>query len=474
MHSSAAYGCNNSLYGDKRLDKRFNKIIDKLEAKPNTSVVQAFCDSHQSKACYRFWDNEKVTPELILLHHKEETISLTTSQKVILSIQDTTDIDFTARTSVEGLGYLEGEHLKGIKVHTAISVSNCGQPLGILWQKQWVRKPEEYGKRHERKNKPTEQKESQRWIDCHNEINEEIPATTTVIHIADRESDIYDLLSSPRTENQHLLIRFVQNRRVNDNEHKRMKEALAAAGTTGALQIKVARKKSQESRIATVTVKYVKLEIRPPKNRKTSTENQPVTMTAIRIKEEAPPKGITGIEWFLLTTVPVNSIEDVKQCAKYYTYRWLIERYHYILKSGCQVEELQLETAARLMNAIATYCTVGWRIFFSTYLARNDPEADARTILSQDELEVLYLKFNPKAEALPMEPLKIKETVIMIARLGGFMARKRDGMPGPKTIWRGFLSLESMVQGWVIARNYFAKLSKNKILSSFPNPGTYG
>jgi len=474
MHPSAAYGCNNSLYGDKRLDTRFNKIIEQLKAKPNTSVAQAFSDSHQSKACYRFWDNDKVSPEKILLHHKEETVNHITNQKVILAVQDTTDIDFTTHVSVEGLGYLESERLHGIKVHTAIAVSDFGQPLGILWQKQWVRRPEDYGKKHARKKKPTKDKESQRWIDCHNEINEHLPSSTKVIHIADRESDIYDLLASPRSGNQHLLIRFAQNRRVNNNEHKRIKEALDATEASGTIQIKVNRKKGEEPRIATLMVRYAKLEIMPPANRKLSAENQPVKLTAIRIREEEPPAGKNGIEWLLLTTLAVSNLEDVRQCTEYYSYRWLIERYHYILKSGCQIEELQLETATRLMNAIATYCIAGWRIFFTTYLARKDPEADARTIVSQDELEVLYFKFNPNAENMPMKPLIVKEVVIMIARLGGFLGRKSDSMPGPKTIWRGYLSLESMVEGWVVARNYFVKLSKNKTLSIFPSPWTCG
>src|SRR3989339_213736 len=104
MHPSAAYGCNSTLFGDKRLDERYRKILGELTAKPNTSIMQALGDIHQAKACYRFWDNEKVSPGRILLQHKEETMSRISKHDVILAVQDTTDIDLTTHPSVEGMG----------------------------------------------------------------------------------------------------------------------------------------------------------------------------------------------------------------------------------------------------------------------------------------------------------------------------------------------------------------------------------
>src|SRR3989339_30277 len=468
MHPSAAYGCNSTLFGDKRLDERYRKILGELTAKPNTSIMQALGDIHQAKACYRFWDNEKVSPGRILLQHKEETMSRISKHDVILAVQDTTDIDLTTHPSVEGLGYLESESLLGIKVHTALAVSGEGQPLGLLWQKQWVRNPEEYGKRHDRKKKQTKDKESQRWIDCHNELNENLQSATTVIHIADRESDIFDLLASPRDSNQHLLIRFAQNRRV-EHEEKRIKEALESTKPAGTIEVEVSRRRGEKPRKAKLTARYVKLDILAPLDRKLTQAIQAVKLTAIRVREEEPPADKTGIEWYLLTTLTVNDIEDVKTCTKYYSYRWLIERYHFTLKSGCQVEELQLETVPRLMNAIATYCIVGWRVFYLAYLARFLPETEAENIVTKDELEVLYFQFNPQKMELPEKAPTAREIVIWVEKLGGFAARKSDGMPGVKTLWRGFLSLEYMVQGWVAARSHFCKLSENiKSFSHYP------
>jgi hypothetical protein len=208
LHSGEAIECNSSVFDDKRLDKRMEKILTEIMEKPNTSISQTFATAYQAKACYRFWSNAKVTPEKILSHHINQTVSIAEQHEIILAIQDTTELDFSKHKATKGLGYLESAHQLGIKVHTSFAVSDSGLPLGLLWQRQWVRPPEQYGKRKHRKQKPTKDKESQRWLDCHNEVNNLLPERQTVIHITDREGDLYDLLSARRTDKQNLLLRF--------------------------------------------------------------------------------------------------------------------------------------------------------------------------------------------------------------------------------------------------------------------------
>ncbi len=470
LHSGGKAGCNVTEFGDKRLDKRMEKIIEQITEKPSVSLPQATNDLHQAKACYRFWDNAKVTPDRILKHQIKETQSVVEQHNTILAVQDTTELDFSTHKSARGLGYLESSKQRGIKVHTAIAISaDGGMPLGILWQRQWTRPIEEYGKKTQRKKKPTKDKESQRWLDCHNEINESVPESCTIIHITDREGDIYDLLAAPRTERQHLLLRFAQDRCVEGEQH-RIKAALEAQPVSGKFRVTVGRRGSEHPREVELSVKYLTVNILPPATRKKDATATRISLTAIKAYEENSDDE-NKIQWYLLTTLSATCIEDAEQYVQFYARRWLIERYHFTLKSGCQVESLQLETVERLENAVATYCITAYRIMYMTYLARIEPEQDARIILSDDEITALRLKFDTKQI---YEQLNIKIAVIWIARLGGFLARNSDGMPGLKTVWRGLFALDYLVEGFLIARNSFAKLSKNEILSSIPPPWTYG
>jgi hypothetical protein len=469
LHSGGNKGCSKSDFGDKRLDKRMQEIIEDISEKPNTSIPQAIEGLHQVKACYRFWDNKNVNPDRILKHHINETMAVAGKQAVILAVQDTTELDFSTHKLTRGLGYLESLKQRGIKVHTALAISTDGLPLGMLWQKQWVRPLEEYGKKAQRKQKPIKDKESYRWPECHNAINKSLPKDVTIIHITDREGDEIDLLKAERSDNEHLLIRFAQDRCIEGEPH-RIKAALDAQPVAGKILVKVGRHGLQPPKELELSIKFLKVNIKTPANRIKDLGSDTIEITAIKAYEENSESD-TKIEWYLYTTLPVTDIEDVKQYVKFYSMRWLIERYHFILKSGCQVEELQLETSERLENAVATYCIAAYRIMYMTYLARIEPELDARTILTEDEITALRLKYDSKQIE---EKVTVKTAVIWIARLGGFLARKSDGMPGVKTLWRGLFALEYLVEGYQIARNSFAKFSKNEDCPFSPFPRTYG
>ena len=138
-------------------------------------------------------------------------------------------------------------------------------------------------------------------------------------------------------------------------------------------------------------------------------------------------------------------------CVHWYTLRWLIERYHYILKSGCQVEHLQLETADALLRAQALYSIVAWRVLDLTYVGRTTPMAPCTVILSELEWQVLVAAVQPDTP-LPSTPPTVQQAIRWLAQLGGFLGRKGDGAPGPKTIWRGVRRLHTMVQGYEIAQ----------------------
>ena len=147
------------------------------------------------------------------------------------------------------------------------------------------------------------------------------------------------------------------------------------------------------------------------------------------------PEGETPIEWMIITTVAVHGLEEAMEVVRAYAQRWKVERYHYVLKSGCGVEDLQLADADRIERALAIYNVVAWRLLYMTYVARVAPE------LEEDEWKALYVVASAKPRALPEKPPTVSEAVRMIAMLGGFMGRKRDGEPGVQSLWTGFRRL---------------------------------
>lgn len=151
--------------------------------------------------------------------------------------------------------------------------------------------------------------------------------------------------------------------------------------------------------------------------------------------------------WLLLTTLAVSCFEDVVECLRWYSYRWLIERYHFVLKSGCRLEQLQLETGERIQRALATYTIVAWRFLWITYLARYHPETPADTVLATHEWQALYCTIH-KTSTPPVSPPSLNTCVRWISQLGGFLARKGDGEPGVKTIWQGLRRLHDIAQTW--------------------------
>jgi hypothetical protein len=151
----------------------------------------------------------------------------------------------------------------------------------------------------------------------------------------------------------------------------------------------------------------------------------------------------------LLTTVPVGSWDAAVQVIAWYRARWLIERYHFVLKSGCRFEQLQLETAARLQRALAVYGLVAWRLLWLTYQARAEPDSPCTTILATHEWQALACTLL-QTPLPPPTPPTLRQAVRWIAQLGGFLARKGDGEPGVQTLWRGLRRLDDIAATWLL------------------------
>jgi hypothetical protein len=437
---------------DQRLNKRLVKLVDDLLHAPESSVPVASGDWAATKAAYRFWDNPRVDPEDIRAAHAAVTLERLENYRheLILVIQDTTSFDFTDHPDTAGLGYLGHSKRSGFWLHTALAVSAAGVPLGPLHQHTWIRDPKALGKRALRNKKETADKESQRWLDALAATEAALPVDQTVVTVADREADFYDLFAAPRRAGSHLLIRAKPRRRVRQVE-RLLGRTVRAAEAAGTMSVALRRGDDRPPRQAVLTIRFATVDIAPPSTHPRRKELPHLRLTAILAEEEGPPAGQEPVRWWLLTTRPITTLDDAMQAVAWYALRWLVERYHYVLKSGCRIEQLQLETAERLQRALATYAVVAWRLLWLTYEARRNPESSCEAVLPREQWQVLH-QVVEKSKPLPDKPPSLREAVRQIARLGGFLARKGDGEPGVKTIWRGLRRLDDFVTGSRLSR----------------------
>jgi len=149
------------------------------------------------------------------------------------------------------------------------------------------------------------------------------------------------------------------------------------------------------------------------------------------------------VHWVLLTSLPGENLEQLRRIAARYARRWLIEEYHKALKSGAQVEASQLGSAEGLQALLGILAVVAVRLLNMKLSASSQPQQ--RISLQQigaEELSLLTAEFGE-----PKGGWTCSNTLIAIARMGGFLARKGDGSPGWITIWRGWQRLSLMAQG---------------------------
>jgi hypothetical protein len=435
--------------GDRRLNRRLARLVGDLAAQPSHSIPLACGSWPATKAAYRFWNNQAVHPADILAAHSRRTRDrLPADGQPVLAIQDTTLLNFSHHPGTADLGYLSDRAQRGLLAHSTLCVGPDGVPLGLLAQHVWARPDADFGKRKDRNRKPTADKESQRWLDGLADTEQALPPGQPVVTVADREADFYDLFAAPRRPGHDLLIRAKPRRRIR-HETRLLGPGIASRPAQGRLRVKLPRANGRPGRTARLTLRYGTFAIEPPGTHPRRTQLPALPLTVVLAQDERPRPGRPVVRWLLLSTVPVNSVADAVRLVRWYVRRWLIERFNYVLKSGCRIEQLQLATAARRERALATYAVVAWRLLWLTYAARRDPAGPCDAAFEPVEWQVLQLHRGQTPQATPPS---LRETLGLVARLGGFLGRRGDGVPGTRVIWRGLSRLEDLLLGYRLAR----------------------
>jgi hypothetical protein len=458
-------------FGDKRLTSRLISLADRFSDSPESPINQACYGLAETKGAYRFFQNDKIDQNKILKSHIEQTVNRAKQERTVLAIQDTSYISW-GHPKTKGLGVISrapGKNVKmrefkGLVMHTCFAVSTAGVPLGLLSQKTFAREPVSEELKAKRKrgrgtNMPIEEKESIRWLESLKKVHESTaPANVKVVTVCDREGDFYELFELAHRLGSSTLIRAKGDRSINraslysEQPAERLQSYLRSLPSKGEIKVEIPAKDECPHRVATLDISFGAFTMNPPRNifHPNKQELPDLQLHAILVVEKNPPPDQDALEWMLITDLKITSFEEAVEKVKWYCLRWRIEVFHKILKSGLKVEECRLGTADRLVRYLTVMSIIAWRIFWITLVSRSYPAIPCTTLLAGDEWKVLYHKVK-KTKSLPKEVPTLKEVVQWIAQLGGFLARKGDGDPGPIALWRGWKRLCDLSEGWNLA-----------------------
>ncbi len=459
--------------GDGRLNQRLVNISQQILESPQSHINKACGDWRDTKAAYRLFQNENVNYQDIIEAHAQMTKERAKQEETILAIQDTTYYNYTHHPKTEGLGVLskfKGKYKNeiltlGLCMHTTLGITTEGLPLGLLDQAIFSREEPTKAKKELKKKShntalPIEEKESIRWLDSMRQTAARFEQENKkVVTIADREADIYDLFLLSDRLKTNLLVRASQNRKINktaihsDISGERLWDFMKKQKLQGTIKVKVPKKEALPERLAACNIKFRKINFMPSRHYKGTKEgNLNLDIYAIHIVEKQPPKGCDGIEWMLLTNIPILTFEEAVEKMKWYCLRWRIEVYFKVIKSGFKVEDCRLERSERLIRYLAVVSIVAWRVYWLTLVSRTAPNIPALLFLNDFDWKILFAKFNP-SKKIPKCPPTMKQITIWIAQLGGFLARKGDGEPGVTHIWQGLKKLANMIEGARMFKN---------------------
>jgi hypothetical protein len=461
-------GC---AFADTRLGKRFAALMEQLSEGFGRTIPLACGDWAATKAAYRFLDNDRVSEAEILAGHFRATRQRFAAVKgPVLVLHDTTEFSFTrsdtaaigithkvARGHKDKKGRQRMHTVCGILMHASLALTTDGLPLGLAAIKLWTRKkfkgtnalagrgPD--GAKHSVNTTriPIEQKESIRWLENVRQSTANLGDPSRCMHVGDRESDIYELFSECEALKTNFIFRTCVDRQSGDRQETVM-EVLEEQRVKAVHRIEVRDNRGRPS-TAVLELKYHRLVVCPPIGKEK--RYGPLTLTVIHATERGTPKDRDPIEWKLVTNLPGTCKADAIRMLELYAMRWKIETFHKVLKSGCKAEESKLRTAERLANLIAMMCILAWRVLWLTMTNRTSPELPAKLVFTDTEIKLLE-------QLVPMDTNSGRKTVgdflTRLARLGGYLNRKRDAPPGNMVLWRGMARLTEIHLGYSLGR----------------------
>lgn len=461
---------------DERRNRRLVVLAGAMACNPHMSFPKLLPNWPDLFAAYRLLSNMSVQPGSMVEPHFQHTRQLAAGCAVVLCVQDDTQLDFTTRSDVAGLGLIGDGHGRGLLQHSSLAVvPGDGQVLGLLDVSWHAIKPV-------KKNETRRQRQN-RWnaTDVWQEAAAGIgvwSADSMLVHVGDRGADLFRFMNQSRKLDHHFVVRAVHDRHVDqtaadENQpvlSRRLWDKLATQSVLGQITVSVGTQRDgngkikRQGREATLNIRTAPVQIPPPLNDPRTKDEPPLELWAIHLSEPNAPEGQEPIEWMLLTSLPAASLEQAKQLIGYYTWRWKIEEWHRCLKQGCRIEQSQLDHAMDLQRLAAIQSVLAVRLLQLRDLADaqqqpqpdtaapSDATASANQILQQ-HVPALYLLIAAQLAKVPVEQLTPQLFLLTVAKRGGYLNRKHDRRPGWIVLWRGWTDIVQMAQGAELYRN---------------------
>jgi hypothetical protein len=434
---------------DQRLNTRLADILTTFARQPHVPIPQAAGKAARAKAIYRFFQNRRFGPQPLVEALAQVTAQACAGQDRLYLAHDSSSLNYSSLKATVGLGRLgAGDDACGLVLHSVLAVSPDGVVRGLLSVDLWHR-PLGHKTKEQRYERPFEDKESFKWVRGLRAVRrafaQALPADgPRRIHLMDREGDIHEVFADVLAHGEGAIIRCAQNRKI-DGPIDRAHAAVAASPLRGQTTVSV-RSKEGVTRKAKMELRALAVLLTP--SQKDYPGRTPLPLHLIEAREIQAPAGKEAVRWLLWTNEPITSKSDLLARLQEYTLRWRIEEYHLALKSGCHTEGLLLETAERLAKAIVLYAAVAARIVALRDRGRHTPDAPCTVLLSAEECQVLTGHCASAEEWQRGTTPTIRQAMLWIGRLGGHLGRKGDGLPGVRTLWRGWRDLAIMVYGY--------------------------
>jgi hypothetical protein len=405
--------------GDARRTDRLVSTMAAIARAPDESLPRQLGSAAGAKAAYRLFDGGAVTREAVMEPHLAQGRAEAARHPVVLMVHDDTTLDFSTHRRLRGAGRVGDDRGTGFLAHSCPAVLPAGETLGLVHQTIWARPP---------KGVARPPRESAVWADTVKTIGRP-PAGRLLVSVAGRGADVYEHLESVQETGWDAVVRAAQDRRLATGGGSLT--ALRAARAVGA-----ATAVARQGAVA-VCVAWRELELPPPRHGPAG--RAPIRVRGVRVWNDS-------LEWLLLTTRPVASLEQALDIIGWSSRRWTVEEFHKAWKTGCRAEQRQLEQADRPVPLLGALAIVAVRLLGLRDAARRDGAAPAA--VPQTTIQILAAKLQQPAERFTTN----RDFLRGVARLGGFLARKSDGEPGWLTIWKGWFVLSILVEGFELAQ----------------------
>jgi Transposase DNA-binding/Transposase Tn5 dimerisation domain len=447
--------------GDQRRTERAVKIAEAIAHEPAASLPGQLHSEGEVHAAYRLLQQPDVSYEELMRPHVQQTREALGKQARVLLIQDTTEVDYQSHPSTSGLGPIGNGSHHGFLLQSVLAVvPGSRQVLGLAQQEPFLRKAAPPGETKWQREQ-REQRESQVWERSVRAIGAPPPGAQW-IHVGDRASDMFPFLRACLEQHADFVVRAASDRRVDllveqadrpvapRSHHKarpeqppplHLFEVMRGWAVQGEQDLELAATKTSKARTAHLAISFGRVRLLPPRMQE-KIDLRPIVVEVVRVWEPDPPQGVDPLEWVLLTSVPMQSVEQAWERVEWYRMRWIVEDYHQGLKTGCRLEQRQLQSYEGLRRLLGLLAPAAVRLLQLRAVARQNPEQPASQFLPTDLVQVVA-----SLAQVPAAELTAQQCWHTMARYGGYLGRTGDGPPGWKTLWKGWLYIQALLEG---------------------------